>query len=77
MVSVFTDSLWRRYSEFELLRNYLLVNYPHVVPSLPEKWAEFVWHKLSADNMDPNFVEETTRGLRKLPLEGCFTSCPL
>lgn len=32
------DSLWRRYSEFELLRNYLLVNYPHiVVPPLPEK----------------------------------------
>ncbi|XP_037768197.1 sorting nexin-4 isoform X2 [Chelonia mydas] len=41
------DSLWRRYSEFELLRNYLLVNYPHiVVPPLPEKreggWKEMV-----------------------------------
>ena len=36
--SVLTDSLWRRYSEFELLRNYLLVYYPHiVVPPLPEK----------------------------------------
>lgn len=32
------DSLWRRYSEFELLRNYLSVTYPHiVVPPLPEK----------------------------------------
>lgn len=32
------DSLWRRYSEFELLRNYLLVTYPFiVVPPLPEK----------------------------------------
>uniref|UniRef100_A0A8C4VSP3 Sorting nexin 4 n=1 Tax=Gopherus evgoodei TaxID=1825980 RepID=A0A8C4VSP3_9SAUR len=58
------DSLWRRYSEFELLRNYLLVNYPHiVVPPLPEKRAEFVWHKLSADNMDPDFVERRRIGL--------------
>ena len=32
------DALWRRYSEFELLRNYLLVTYPFiVVPPLPEK----------------------------------------
>ncbi|MED6257308.1 hypothetical protein ATANTOWER_018579 [Ataeniobius toweri] len=32
------DSLWRRYSEFELLRNYLIVTYPYiVVPPLPEK----------------------------------------
>lgn len=32
------DSLWRRYSEFELLRNYLIVCYPYiVVPPLPEK----------------------------------------
>lgn len=32
------DSLWRRYSEFELLRHYLLVTYPFIiVPPLPEK----------------------------------------
>lgn len=32
------DSLWRRYSEFELLRSYLVVTYPYiVVPPLPEK----------------------------------------
>lgn len=32
------DCLWRRYSEFELLRNYLIVTYPYiVVPPLPEK----------------------------------------
>ncbi|KAI1237327.1 hypothetical protein IHE44_0014592 [Lamprotornis superbus] len=41
------ESLWRRYSEFELLRNYLSVTYPHiVVPPLPEKreggWKEMV-----------------------------------
>ncbi|CAB1327623.1 unnamed protein product [Coregonus sp. 'balchen'] len=59
-----SDSLWRRYSEFEILRNYLLVTYPFiVVPPLPEKRAEFVWHKLSADNMDPDFVERRRVGL--------------
>uniref|UniRef100_A0A8C8LMN9 PX domain-containing protein n=1 Tax=Oncorhynchus tshawytscha TaxID=74940 RepID=A0A8C8LMN9_ONCTS len=58
------DSLWRRYSEFELLRNYLLVTYPFVVVApLPEKRAEIVWHKLSADNMDPDFVERRRVGL--------------
>lgn len=88
------DSLWRRYSEFELLRNYLLVTYPFiVVPPLPEKrvsedsylracrclwdcgWlcllllqAEFVWHKLSADNMDPDFVERRRVGLENFLL---------
>lgn len=30
--------LWRRYSEFELLRSYLMVTYPYIViPPLPEK----------------------------------------
>ncbi|KAJ6665449.1 hypothetical protein lerEdw1_003290 [Lerista edwardsae] len=63
------DCLWRRYSEFELLRNYLLANYPHViVPPLPEKRAEFVWHKLSADNMDPDFVERRRIGLENFLL---------
>jgi len=33
-------SVWRRYSEFELLRSYLEVTYPAiVVPPLPEKRA--------------------------------------
>ena len=57
IISVLTDSLWRQRSEFEL-RNYLLVYYSHiVVPHLPEKRAEFVWHILSADKMDLNFVD--------------------
>ena len=31
-------SLWRRYNEFELLRYYLEVMYPHImIPPLPEK----------------------------------------
>ncbi|KAF7657347.1 hypothetical protein LDENG_00028820 [Lucifuga dentata] len=63
------NSLWRRYSEFELLRNYLIVTYPFiVVPPLPEKRAEFVWHKLSADNMDPDFVERRRVGLENFLL---------
>ncbi|KAL2102990.1 hypothetical protein ACEWY4_002158 [Coilia grayii] len=67
--SVAPDALWRRYSEFELLRNYLLVTYPFiVVPPLPEKRAEFVWHKLSADNMDPDFVERRRVGLENFLL---------
>jgi len=36
-------SVWRRYSEFELLRSYLEVTYPAiVVPPLPEKRASVV-----------------------------------
>ncbi|XP_018430359.1 PREDICTED: sorting nexin-4-like, partial [Nanorana parkeri] len=63
------ESLWRRYSEFELLRNHLTVAYPFVVvPPLPEKRAEFVWHKLSADNMDPDFVERRRIGLENFLL---------
>uniref|UniRef100_A0A3P9JLM8 PX domain-containing protein n=1 Tax=Oryzias latipes TaxID=8090 RepID=A0A3P9JLM8_ORYLA len=63
------ESVWRRYSEFELLRAYLILTYPfYVVPPLPEKRAEFVWHKLSADNMDPDFVERRRIGLENFLL---------
>ncbi|XP_034042295.1 sorting nexin-4 [Thalassophryne amazonica] len=63
------DILWRRYSEFELLRTYLLVTYPYIiVPPLPEKRAEFVWHKLAADNLDPDFVERRRVGLENFLL---------
>ncbi|KAJ0070617.1 hypothetical protein NL108_016906 [Boleophthalmus pectinirostris] len=63
------DMLWRRYSDFELLRTYLLVTYSYVVvPPLPEKRAEFVWHKLSADNLDPDFVERRRVGLENFLL---------
>uniref|UniRef100_A0A7N8WP55 Sorting nexin-4-like n=1 Tax=Mastacembelus armatus TaxID=205130 RepID=A0A7N8WP55_9TELE len=63
------DSLWRRYSEFELLRTYLLVTYPYIIiPPLPEKRAEFMWHKLSADNLDPDFVERRRVGLENFLL---------
>ncbi|XP_068185118.1 sorting nexin-4-like [Antennarius striatus] len=68
-MSVVPDSLGRRYSEFELLRTYLLVTYPYIIiPPLPEKRAEFVWHKLSADNLDPDFVERRRVGLENFVL---------
>ncbi|XP_014667513.1 PREDICTED: sorting nexin-4-like [Priapulus caudatus] len=57
-------SLWRRYSEFELLRNYLVVKYPHVVvPPLPEKTATFTWQKVPTDKFDPDFVERRRASL--------------
>lgn len=37
------SSLWRRYSEFEMLRNYLVVTFPYViVPPLPEKRVNLI-----------------------------------
>ncbi|XP_038607380.1 sorting nexin-4 isoform X2 [Tachyglossus aculeatus] len=64
-----SDAVWRRYSEFELLRTYLVAQHPYiVVPPLPEKRAEFVWHKLSADNLDPEFVERRRAGLENFLL---------
>ncbi|KAF3843024.1 hypothetical protein F7725_001873 [Dissostichus mawsoni] len=63
------DTLWRRYSEFELLRTFLLVTYPYIIiPPLPEKRAEFQWHKLAADNLDPDFVERRRVGLENFLL---------
>ncbi|XP_071942055.1 sorting nexin-4-like isoform X2 [Antedon mediterranea] len=60
-----STSLWRRYSEFELLRNYLLVTYSHVViPPLPEKRATIMWQQLSTvDNFDSEFIERRRTGL--------------
>eukprot|EP00057_Strongylocentrotus_purpuratus_P012211 XP_011666685.1 PREDICTED: sorting nexin-4 [Strongylocentrotus purpuratus] len=62
-----SSSLWRRYSEFELLRNYLVVTFPHVVlPPLPEKRMMAMWQQLATvDNFDADFVER-----RRVALEG-------
>ncbi|XP_022099855.1 sorting nexin-4-like isoform X3 [Acanthaster planci] len=58
-------SLWRRYSEFELLRNYLVVTYSYViVPPLPEKRMTLMWQQLSTvDNFDADFIERRRVGL--------------
>ena len=38
-----SSSIWRRYSEFELLRNYLVANFPAV-----SKWMENVYKRVTA-----------------------------
>jgi sorting nexin-4 len=68
------SSLWRRYSEFELLRTYLEVTYPYiVVPPLPEKKVMFAWQKAAADTFDPDFIDRRRAGLevrRHIPNSG-------
>ncbi|CAH1775079.1 unnamed protein product, partial [Owenia fusiformis] len=62
-------SIWRRYSEFELLRNYLDIMYPPVVvPPLPEKRVSHVWQKLPSDKFDPDFIERRRQGLENFLL---------
>ncbi|XP_077993023.1 sorting nexin-4-like isoform X2 [Glandiceps talaboti] len=63
-------SLWRRYSEFELLRNYLVVTFPAiVVPPLPEKRGIIHWQQFTtADNFDPDFIERRRVGLENFML---------
>jgi sorting nexin-4 len=57
-------SLWRRYSEFELLRTYLEVTYPYIVlPPLPEKKVIYAWQKVASDTFDPDFVDRRRAGL--------------
>ncbi|XP_041372077.1 sorting nexin-4-like [Gigantopelta aegis] len=59
-----TTSLWRRYSEFELLRNYLDIMYPAIViPPLPEKKATYTWLNSPTDKLDPEFVERRRNAL--------------
>ena len=53
-----TLSVWRRYSEFDLLREYLLVMFPYLVlPPLPEKRATASWQSAVTDKTDPEFLE--------------------
>ncbi|KAJ4428154.1 hypothetical protein ANN_24169 [Periplaneta americana] len=63
------SSLWRRYSEFELLRTYLEVTYPYVVlPPLPEKKVMYAWQKVASDTFDPDFVDRRRAGLENFLL---------
>lgn len=56
--------LWRRYTEFELLRAYLEVSYPYIVlPPLPEKKVLYAWQKVTTDTFDPDFVDRRRAGL--------------
>jgi len=59
-----TGSVWRRYSEFELLRMQMEENYPDtVIPPLPEKKATYTRQTQSSDNIDPIFVDRRRVGL--------------
>ncbi|XP_064644457.1 sorting nexin-4-like isoform X2 [Lineus longissimus] len=59
-----TCALWRRYSEFELLRNYLDIMYPSIiVPPLPEKRMSYAWQNVSSDKFDPDYIERRRSGL--------------
>ncbi|XP_063992678.1 sorting nexin-4-like [Diachasmimorpha longicaudata] len=63
------SSLWRRYTEFEMLRAYLEVTYPFVVlPSLPEKKVLYAWQKVTTDTSDPDFVDRRRAGLENFLL---------
>ncbi|XP_053408760.1 sorting nexin-4-like [Mercenaria mercenaria] len=59
-----TTSLWRRYSEFELLRNYLDIMHPAlVIPPLPEKKATYTWQNMATDKFEPEFIERRRAAL--------------
>ncbi|CAG9823337.1 unnamed protein product [Phaedon cochleariae] len=62
-------SVWRRYTEFEQLRDYLEVTYPYIVlPPLPEKRVLYGWQKISNDTFDPNFIDRRRAGLENFLL---------
>ncbi|KAI5633880.1 PX domain-containing protein [Phthorimaea operculella] len=61
------STIWRRYTEFEQIHDYLQVSYPHVViPPLPEKRVLYAWRK--SDTTDPEFVERRRAGLENFLL---------
>ncbi|XP_072939501.1 sorting nexin-4-like [Epargyreus clarus] len=61
------NTIWRRYTEFEQIHDYLQVTYPHVViPPLPEKRVLYAWRK--SDTTDPEFVERRRAGLENFLL---------
>lgn len=56
--------VWHRYSEFELLRNYLVSQYVSVVvPPIPPKRGNVGWTKI-VDNFDPEFIDIRRIGLQ-------------
>jgi len=63
------SSIWRRYSEFELLKDYLQVTYPWVVtPPIPEKKALFPWQATPTDKFHPEFIDRRKAGLENFLL---------
>ncbi|CAB3998133.1 Sorting nexin-4 [Paramuricea clavata] len=59
-----SSCLWRRYSEFDMLRNYLQTTYPGlIIPPLPEKKSNLAAFRLNSDNYNMEFVERRRNGL--------------
>jgi len=57
-------TLWRRYSEFELLRKHLATSYPYLVmPVLPEKRLNVAKLQIATDKFDEDFLERRRLGL--------------
>lgn len=59
--------IWRRYSEFEQLQQYLQTEYPYIIiPPLPEKKHTYSWRNPNSvihDTADPDFVDRRRAGL--------------
>ncbi|GAB6029805.1 intercellular trafficking and secretion [Chamberlinius hualienensis] len=61
--------IWRRYSEFEALREHLQEDYPYVVvPPLPEKKISFPWDSAEDDILHSDFVDRRKAGLENFLL---------
>lgn len=61
------STIWRRYTEFEQMHDYLQVTYPYIiVPPLPEKRVLHAWQK--SDTTDPEFVDRRRAGLENFLL---------
>eukprot|EP00041_Stephanoeca_diplocostata_P013898 m.248501 g.248501 ORF g.248501 m.248501 type:complete len:429 (-) comp19506_c0_seq4:2542-3828(-) len=64
--------VWRRYSDFELLRQYLVATVPSaVVPPIPEKTINFKLSKMGADKFDPLFLNKRQVAFHRF-LRRCF-----
>ncbi|CAK9305006.1 unnamed protein product [Gordionus sp. m RMFG-2023] len=70
-----STTVWRRYSDFEILREYLISSYPFLlIPPLPDKrvnstlngMVTYAWHKLLLEvNEDEEFLERRRKRLEK------------
>eukprot|EP00042_Codosiga_hollandica_P026290 m.123179 g.123179 ORF g.123179 m.123179 type:complete len:448 (+) comp52146_c0_seq1:136-1479(+) len=73
--------VWRRFTEFEVLRNFLCDRYPFaIVPPIPEKKTNFKLSKLSIDKSDPEFLGKRRlafqRFMNKLLDHKVLSNCP-
>jgi len=60
-----THRVWRRYTNFLQLRQYLEVEHPScIIPPMPAKRTGDIWNQLTQDNFDPEFI-----GVRQMALE--------